>query len=153
MKKDTTLKKSWVWNGDINRLIKDKVKGYSLNVCCGLNMIGDVLVDLDPKDRDPNNLLFYFRNDQRILKGDMRNLPFDNNTFDTVIQDPPWKIGFYQRMKPFFECVRVCKVGGIIIYNAYWIPKSRQVKLKDIIVRQDSSWSNTSNICIFEKIK
>ena len=97
-------------------------------------------VDLDPQDKS-------------VIRGDMINLPFNENTFDTVIQDPPWKIGFYQRMKPFFECVRVCKVGGIIIYNAYWIPTSKQVKLKEVIIRQDTDWSNTSIISIFEKIK
>ena len=83
----------------------------------------------------------------------MRQLPFPDNSFDTVIQDPPWKIGYYQRMRPFFECVRVCKIGGQIIYNAYWIPTSRIVKLKEIWIRQDDPWSNTSIISIFHKIK
>ena len=62
------------------------------------------------------------------------------------------KLGF-QRMKPFFECVRVCKIGGTIIYNAYWIPKSKFVKLKEIWVRQDTEWSNTSIISVSQKIK
>ena len=82
----------------------------------------------------------------------MRNLPFEDNTFDTVISDPPWRIGFYHRMKPFFECVRVCKVKGRIIYNAYWIPTSKLVRLEEVWVRQDTDWSNTSVISVFEKI-
>jgi hypothetical protein len=75
----------------------------------------------------------------------------EDNTFDTVVSDPPWKIGFYQRMKPFFECVRVCKVRGRIIYNAYWIPTSKFVELKEVWVRQDTDWSNTSVISVFKK--
>ena len=140
MNKDTILKKSWIWNKSVEEFVKTKIKGYSLNVCSGKSSLGDVKVDLDPKDKS-------------ILKADMIKLPFKDNTFDTVIQDPPWKIGFYKRMRPFFECVRVCKVGGLIIYNAYWIPTSKYVKLKEIIVREDTSWANTSIISIFRKTK
>ena len=140
MDKNTILQKSWIWNKSVEEFVKTKIKGYSLNACSGKSSLGDVKLDLDPQDRT-------------IIRGDMINLPFKDNEFDTVIQDPPWKIGFYQRMKPFFECVRVCKIGGTIIYNAYWIPTSKCVKLKEIIVREDTNWANTSIISIFEKIK
>lgn len=140
MEAKTRLQKCWIWNETVTEFIKSKLKGYSLNVCAGKNPICDVNIDLDPQD-------------PKISQADMRNLPFSDNTFDTVISDPPWKIGFYQRMKPFFECVRVCKIGGTIIYNAYWIPKSKFVKLKEIWVRQDTEWSNTSIISVFRKIK
>ena len=142
MEKKTILKRSWVWNKTVTEFVKTKISGYSLNVCAGLNPICDVNLDLDPKDRT-------------IIKGEMKLLPFPSNTFDTVISDPPWKIGYYNRFKPFFECVRVCKVGGMIIYNAYWIPGSPQgdVKLKELWVRQDNEFTNTSVISLFEKIK
>ncbi len=133
------LEKSWIWNKSIEEFVKSKIHGHSLNICSGVSKIGDVKIDLDPQDKS-------------ILKGDMRKLPFPDNTFDTVIQDPPWKIGYYQRMKPFFECVRVCKVGGTIIYNAYWIPTSKLVKLNETWIRQDNQWSNSSIISVFSKI-
>jgi len=134
----TKLIKSWVWNKSVNDFVKERIKGYSLNACAGLSPLGDVKIDLDPKDRS-------------IIKADMKNLPFDSCTFDTVIQDPPWKIGYYDRWKPFLECVRVCKVGGQIIYNAYWIPDSKAVKLEEVFIRQDTAFSNTSVISIFKK--
>lgn len=142
MKKNTILQDCWIWSDTVSNFIKDKIKGYSLNVCAGKSSLCDVKIDLDPKDKS-------------ILKGDMRLLPFKSNTFDTVISDPAWKIGYYERFKPFFECVRVCKVGGKIIYNATWIPStpSGDVKLLGIWVRQDNFFSNTSIICEFEKIK
>ena len=140
MKKETILKKCWIWNKSVEDFVKERIYGYSLNVCAGKSSIGDIKIDLDPKDKS-------------ILKGDMRLLPFKSNKFDTVVSDPPWKIGYYERFKPFFECVRVCKIGGTIIYNAYWIPTSKCVKLKEIIVREDTNWANTSIISIFEKIK
>jgi len=137
----TRLQKCWVWNDSITEFVKERITGYSLNVCAGMNKLCNVNLDLDPKDRS-------------VLKGDMRLLPFEPNTFDTVVSDPPWKIGYYERFRPFFECVRVCKVGGIIIYNAYWIPMtpSGDVKLLETWIRQDSNFTNTSIISIFKKI-
>lgn len=138
----TRLQRCWIWNNTITDFVKERVKGYSLNVCAGVNKVCSVNLDLDPQDRC-------------ILKGDMRLLPFEANTFDTVVSDPPWKIGYYERFRPFFECVRVCKVGGIIIYNAYWIPMcpSGDVELLETWIRQDSHFTNTSVISIFKKIK
>jgi len=120
--------------------VKSKASGYILNCPCGNSRIGNVLCDIDPKFDD-------------VLRVDYNFLPFEDNTFDTVVQDPPWKISFYKRMKPFFECVRVCKVGGNIIYNAYWVPQSKYVKLKEVYLRQDGQFTNASIISIFEKIK
>lgn len=139
---NTILQKCWVWNESVAGFVKDKIEGYSLNVCAGMNKLCDVNLDLDPKDRS-------------ILKGDMRLLPFEANTFDTVVSDPPWKIGYYERFRPFFETVRVCKVGGKIIYNAYWIPMtpSGDVELVETWIRQDKNFTNTSIISIFRKTK
>jgi len=139
MKQHEILKESWIWNRTVEDFIKEEIEGYSVNICAGKSELGNVKVDLDPQDKS-------------IIKADMIDLPFDNCTFDTVIQDPPWKIGYYNRMKPFFECVRVCKVGGKIIYNAYWIPTSKAVKLVKTIIRQDNAWTNTSIISVFKKI-
>ena len=81
----------------------------------------------------------------------MNNLPYPDNSFDTVIQDPPWKIDYYHRWKPFLECVRVVKPNGRIIYNAYWIPWSKYVQVEKIFVRQDGQFTNTSIITLFRK--
>jgi ubiquinone/menaquinone biosynthesis C-methylase UbiE len=139
MAEKTRLQKCWIWNKTVEDFIRRKVRGYSLNVCAGKSAIGDVKADLEPQA-------------EGVIKADMRSLPFEDNTFNTVISDPPWKIGFYQRMKPFFECVRVCKVKGRIIYNAYWIPTSKLVRLEEVWVRQDADWSNTSVISVFKKV-
>ena len=84
MKKITTLQKSWIWNKSVEEFVKDKIKGHSLNICAGESPLGDVKIDLDPKDRS-------------VIKGDMKKLKFKDETFDTVISDPPWKIGYYAR--------------------------------------------------------
>lgn len=140
MKKKIKLQKCWVWNDTVENFIKNEIVGYSLNICAGKSKLGDIKIDLDPKDKS-------------IIKGDFKNLSFPDNTFDTVIEDPPWKIGFYDRWKPFFECVRVCKIGGKIIYNAYWLPQSDDVKLIKCFIRSDEPFTNASIIAIYRKEK
>lgn len=134
------LRKVWIWPTVVEDYVKSNVQGYSLNCPSGASKIGDVLGDLEPISSD-------------VRKMDMTQLPFEDNTFDTVISDPPWKINFFHRQRPFFESVRVCKVGGRIIYNAYWIPISKYVHLEECVIRQDSRWCNVSVICIFKKVK
>ena len=140
MKAKYKIKQSWLWDKDVSTFVKTKVNGYSLNICAGMCDIGDIKIDLDPQDKS-------------VIKGDMKHLSFDDNTFDTVIEDPPWKIGYYDRWQPFFECVRVCKVGGLIIYNAYWIPESKYAELKELYIRQDNAFTNASIISLFIKTK
>jgi hypothetical protein len=137
----TRLQQVWVWNDTVTEFVKTRLVGHSLNVCAGKNPLCSVNLDLDPQDRS-------------IIKGDMRLLPFEPATFDTVVSDPPWKMSYYERLRPFFECVRVCKVGGTIIYNATWIPMtpSGDAELLETWLRQDSNFTNISAISIFRKV-
>jgi ubiquinone/menaquinone biosynthesis C-methylase UbiE len=92
-----------------------------------------VQVDAD-LDRDPD------------VQADMGALPFGDATFDTVVFDPPWKIGYYQRQTPFFEAVRVTKPGGKILMNALWVAESENTRITDTVVRADDEWANISVI-------
>ena len=133
------LTRSWVWDKKVNEFVKERIIGKSLNMCAGLSIVGDIKLDLDPMN-------------PQVGKADMNKIPHPDNSFDTVISDPPWKIGFFQRMKPFFECVRVCKLGGRIIYNCTWKPISKCVELEEAVIRTDNNWANVSVIYVFKKI-
>ncbi len=135
------FREAFIWEKEIEDFVKERVQGYSLNVPCGTSKIGDVRLDVD-SNLSMREVFDFFKD----------NLPFGKNTFDTVISDPPWKMGHHFRPKLFFSLVDVCKVGGIIIYNATWIPTSKLVKLNEIWVRQSSQFSNVSIISVFEKI-
>ncbi len=135
------FREAFVWEKEIEDFVKEKAKGYTLNVPCGQSKIGDEKLDLDPK--------LSMREAYNFFK---KQLPFGNSVFDTVISDPPWKIGHYFRRRLFFELVRVCKVGGQIIYNATWIPTSKYTKLLETHIRMSAQYSNVSIISIFEKI-
>ena len=134
------LEQSGVWEKEVTDFFAERLEGYSLNVCCGLSELGDVRVDMDPKDFG-------------VAKADMKDLSFDSNIFDTVFSDPPWKIGFYDRFRPFFEMVRVAKVGGLIMLNAYWIPTAANVSREEIWVKAKRDFTNTSIISIFRKTR
>jgi hypothetical protein len=132
---------AFLWEEEIEDFVRDHTIGYSLNVPCGQCKIGDERLDIDP-DLSMREAYDMFKN----------KLPYPNNTFDTVISDPPWKMGHYFRPRIFFELIRVCKIGGKIIYNATWIPTSKHTKLLGTWIRQSSQFSNVSIISIFEKI-
>ncbi len=141
MKKVAKWIKSWEWPQEITDEVRARLKpGITLNICSGASPLGDVKIDLDPQKAD-------------VQKGDMRALEFEDESFDNVIIDPPWKLGYYQRFKPFYEAVRVCKWGGLIFYNANWIPHSDECELLEVYVRRDSHWGNVSVVSIFRRTK
>ncbi len=84
---------------------------------------------------------------------DFRNLPFNDNTFATVIFDPPHLTGLSEKSwirkkygvldkdswrddisKGFTECFRVLKQGGTLIFkwNEFSIPTKEVIKLSPI---------------------
>jgi len=87
--KNCQLQEAWVWPEKVENKIRSLLLGRSINICSGLSSLGDVKVDLEPRDPD-------------VLKAEMENLPFDDETFDSVLSDPPWKTNFFHRQKPFF---------------------------------------------------
>lgn len=139
MKKVAKWIKSWEWPQEITDEVESRLQpGLTLNICAGASRLGDVKIDLDPRSID-------------VQKGDMRNLQFDTGTFQNVIIDPPWKLGYYQRFKPFYEAVRVADINGLIFYNATWIPHAENTELMEVYVRRDSHWGNISVVSIFKK--
>lgn len=126
------------WEDEVSDFIMDHITGFSLNVPCGSSLLGSVRVDIDPEMK-PDRV------------EDMNKLSFPDCVFDTSISDPPWKLNFYQRMRPFFELIRVTKVQGKIIYNAPWIPTSKAVRLEETWIRQSAQFGNVSIISVFTK--
>jgi len=133
LKHEHIYKSVWRQPEDVDRWLRERCDGRTLNVCCGESPLGDVQVDADP-DRNPD------------IQADMNKLPFKDATFDTVVFDPPWKMGYYKRQTPFFEAVRVTKPGGKILMNALWVAESENTRITDTVVRADDEWSNISAI-------
>lgn len=132
---------TWRWPADIEQAIAAHVAdGYCLHVCCGKSPIGDVRVDADPPGAAD-------------VRAEMSQLPFEDETFDYVVWDPPWKVPYFDRFAPFYELVRVTAVGGQIIVNATWLCESDQTEIvEDIVVRADNPWRNISAITVHERV-
>jgi hypothetical protein len=135
------FREAFTWEKEVEDFVRERIKGVSLNVPCGKSLLGDVRLDID------SNLSMREAYDMFSKK-----LPYPPNIFDTVISDPPWKIGHYFRPRLFFELIRVTKVGGQIIYNATWIPTSKYTLQTGSWIRQSSQFSNVSIISTFLKI-
>lgn len=123
-----------------------------LDVCCGSRMFwfnknNENVVFMD------NRVLHDTLCDGRKLDiipdivGDFRNIPFDDNTFNMVVFDPPhlikvgeksWLAKKYGKLsetwpddlkKGFLECMRVLKPNGTLIFK--W--NEQQIRLKEIL--------------------
>ena len=138
-----------------------------LDVCCGSKMFYH-------QKNHPNVLYMDIRNethtlcDGRVLEikpdivGDFRKIPFENETFDTVIFDPPhliklgkesWLAKKYGQLLPtwdldikqgFEECFRVLKPLGTLIFK--W--SETDIKITDILAltsKQPLLMQNTFN--------
>lgn len=123
-----------------------------LDVCCGSRMFW-----FDKQDKHTifmdNRVLHDTLCDGRKLDiepdiiGDFRNIPFEDNTFNMVVFDPPhllkvgensWLAKKYGKLSDdwpndlrigFRECMRVLKPSGTLIFK--W--NEQQIKLKEIL--------------------
>jgi len=131
---------AWRWPDSVERFIRDKLPdGRVLNVPCGNSRIGDVFIDAEPQSAE-------------VEQGDMFEIDYPDCTFDAVVSDPPWKsVNYFDRWKAFFECVRVTKPGGYIIYNATWEPHSDQCEVVGRYRRSDGAFRMISQITVYQR--
>ena len=72
-----TFKSKWIDHVDIRNEVRDLLKGEVLNFPCGQSPLGDTQADVDPST-NPD------------IIADVKNAPFEPNSFDTVYCDPPY---------------------------------------------------------------
>jgi ubiquinone/menaquinone biosynthesis C-methylase UbiE len=133
------FKRTWAWPCPVENFIREKIRGSSLHVCCGESEIGDIRVDLYEK---------------ADIKGDMFHLPIKRQSFDTVICDPPWELPYHKRHKLLYELRDCLKVGGILIFNAFWFPKIKSLKVIEWWVGiPNSTWRNVSLLIVAQKVQ
>lgn len=108
----------------------------------------DIYGAISPRDKSSSDLY-----DGYACQGDMFDLPFQDNTFDTVISDPPWlELSQVERRRIFKEAVRVAKPTAKIIYNATWIPEDILTKQYDLRFRQQRDfWGGSSFLTFYRR--
>jgi hypothetical protein len=71
--------------------------GLTVNLCCGYDITGDVLMDVDFKVLKGNRDSVLLREFKDYVCGDLFHLPFREKVFDTVICDPPFS--YYNKLE------------------------------------------------------
>lgn len=124
-----------------------------LDACCGSKMFWFDKENQNVKYMDIRELNDTLCDGRKLeikpdIIGDFRNMPFENNTFDLVVFDPPhlikagknsWLAKKYGLLDfenwqndlsmGFEECIRVLKPTGILVFK--W--NEQQIKLKEIL--------------------
>lgn len=128
-----------------------------LDVCCGSRMFwfdkqNPITTFMDIREHYEELDSGHVINVAPDVVGDFRNIPFDDNTYDLVVFDPPhllragdnsWLAKKYGRLdvgnwkddiaKGFSECFRVLKPTGTLVFK--W--NEEQIKLKEVLATTD----------------
>jgi SAM-dependent methyltransferase len=125
------FRKAWSWPFEVEAKIKELCEGYTLHVCSGESTIGDVRIDVE-KLADVKASMFW--------------LPIRQESFDTVLCDPPWELQYNLRGRLLRQLRDCLKPGGRLIFNCFWFPKTRGLAVDpEIYVGVPHSvWRNAS---------
>jgi hypothetical protein len=96
-----------LWPEAVEELLAGLLQPPSLHVCCGKSKLGDVRFDADPAN-NPD------------VVGDAACLPFDDESFGTVLCDPPYNGKFQWNHDLLSELSRVAKHR--IVFQHWFLP-------------------------------
>ena len=75
-------------------------------------------------------------------------------SFDTVLCDPVWNLGYHVRHKLIYNLRDQIKAGGKLIFNCLWFPKIKTMELEEMYVGLNNmAWRNVSLIGIYKKVQ
>jgi len=139
-------KKMWSFPERTEEFCKSHMFGKTLHICCGNSLLGDVRIDIEKQEIQDSKDGFKI--------GDMYNLPVENNSFNSVLIDPPWHIPYNKRMAFMYEVRDKLKINGVLILNAPFVPKLKCMVLQDVYYGERSFYmNNVALISIYKKIQ
>lgn len=127
-----------LWPSEIEEFLEDRLIGFSLHICCGKSKLGDVRLDLYESDVN--------------IKASMDRLPFTNQSFNTVLIDPPYNSKFQIMHDMLEELSRVARRR--IIFQHWFMPvdkygrykKNHQFTLTDVYLWQPRTYFGRVNV-------
>ena len=146
-------KKIWQFPQDTHDFIKPLITGRSLHVCAGNSLLCDVRVDIEKQDIQDTKDGFIL-GDMFELNNVLKKNGIKPQSFDTVLCDPVWNLGYHVRHKLIYNLRDQIKIGGKLIWNCLWFPSIKTMKLQDMYVGMNNmAWRNVSLIAIYKKIQ
>ena len=146
-------RKIWQFPQATHDFIKPMIKGKSLHVCCGNSLLCDIRVDIEKQiiqDTKPGFIL----GDMFDLVNVLKKHDIERQSFDFLLCDPVWNLGFHVRHKLIYQLRDMIKPGGILVFNCLWFPKIKTMKLEDMYVGMNNmAWRNVSLIGIYRKVQ
>jgi hypothetical protein len=103
-----------LWPDEVEEYLQGQLIGSTLHICCGKSRLGDVRLDMYEQDVD--------------VLADAARLPFDHDSFDTVLCDPPYNGIFRWQHDVLDECARIARKR--IIYQAHYSPVDKYGRFK-----------------------
>jgi hypothetical protein len=135
-----------LWPEAVQEFLTTQLISKSLHVCCGKSMLGDVRFDSDPVNKPD-------------FVGDAARLPFDDESFESVLCDPPYNGVFQWNHDLLNELSRVAKQR--IIFQHWFIPadcegrwkKWHKFQLSGIYVWQPRTYFGRGQlISVFDRV-
>jgi hypothetical protein len=99
-----------LWPSAVEEWIQSRLVGYTLHICCGKSLLGDVRLDLFEQGVD--------------VRADAARLPFPDDAFDCVLADPPYSGVFRWNHDMLNELHRVA--GRRIIFQHHFSPVDKK---------------------------
>jgi len=116
-----------LWPEEVENWIQERLVGFSLHVCCGKSLLGNIRLDLHESNVD--------------VKADAMSLPFSDECFDTVLADPPYNGVFSWQHKQLDEMCRVSR--NRMIFQHWFMPidnKGNFKKNHDFFLSEVAVW-------------
>jgi Methyltransferase domain len=115
----TRFKRTWRWSGVVDDWVSARLRTLDgsaprpiVHVPSGGSGLGDIRIDAHPEVQGV----------KCDVKADMYRLPLPDQSVGTVICDPPWNLAYDERSKLNHELARVLRDGGLLLFNAPWVP-------------------------------
>jgi hypothetical protein len=146
-------KKIWQFPQETHDFIKPMIKGRSLHVCCGNSLLCDIRVDIEEQEIQKSKPGFIL-GDMFDLNKVLNKHGIEKQSFDFVLCDPVWNLGYHVRHLLIYQLRDQIKPGGTLVFNCLWFPKIKTMKLEDMYVGLNNmAWRNVSLIGIYKKVQ
>lgn len=103
-----------LWPEEVEEYLQSELIGETLHICCGLSKLGDVRLDLYADGVD--------------VIADAARVPFNNQSFDTILIDPPYNGKFQWMHDMLSELPRLAKER--IIFQHWFSPVNKHGQYK-----------------------